>query len=207
MNPLTQYAAKVTEITNAVLDALTESGEIDKVIAANQRETQCIDLALGDGLTPEYLASRWPGVDFAALLDDPAVVARVELYAANPQIQRIAADMVARRNVADALSVLRRKLADPDCSAAVARDIADLSLKQASQLGPVVEWDRKFLKRVGEIAVLTITGRQFVKTGGREAVQVSLDVIKAMRCQNRDEVERVVEAVVSPVGSVTLRGM
>ncbi|GAB1393242.1 hypothetical protein MASR1M60_14050 [Rhodocyclaceae bacterium] len=181
------------------------AAEIGGLITANRRETLLIDLALGEGVSPEQLAARWQQEEISAVLADDDSCRKIEELANTPAVQRMVADMVARRNVTVALGVLRRKLEDPECSASVARDIAELSIKQAAQLGTVPAYERVVKHDMHGVSVTTPFTAQKIDKGGN-SIKIAKSVIRAARCLDRGEVDSVLQVLGTVGDRVALRG-
>lgn len=178
--------------------------ELDQLIVENQRSTQAIDLALN--IPVDLFAARHPGVDPGALLDDAEFSRRVELLAATPVIQKMAADMQARRNIALALTILGEKLADPDCSVAAAKDMADISMRQAGQMGQAPKYERTVAYEMGVLSVVTVLGRGSFLADGGDSKAIALGAIRAARCISAGEIAAVLDVMRSPFSRVSLAG-
>lgn len=181
---------------------------MDAYIEAGRRAAFPLALTLyaAGALPPEYVEARFPEFDIAAALNDPETARRVELLSAIPAVQTAANEMVARRNTADALRIMQEKLSAPDCSAGMAREIAELSLKQAGK-GDAPKYTRHAGICFGKISAETLTGTTEISTEGREYKDIALDLVRAMRCIDRDEVRRVLGILNGrPVEFVTLSG-
>lgn len=179
-------------------------GNTAELIAEGRLNTQVLHLtllALG-ALSAEYVEACWPACDLSALLDDSAIARRVTLLSQDAAIQHMAVDLQCRQNINAAMSIMRTKLDSPECTTTTAKDIADLSIKQASQMPRADAPVRKLVNALYEVTVQTVLGRVRIQTKGKPAVE---ETIRAMRCMDQAEVSAVVDALRS-LGTLELKG-
>lgn len=180
-----------------------EESVVADLIESNRRDGMAVDAALLGlgGLTESTFAARWPDSDIP---DDAEFSRRVELLSAEPAMQRVAAEMQARRNVNAALEILGRQLADPECSTTTAKDIAELSMKRAAQMGTDPEYRRTLRLECGAARVSTPFGRISTPAADDPAA-FTLSVLKRMGCKNQAEVDAVLD-ILRNGGGVALAG-
>jgi hypothetical protein len=182
--------------------------ETASIIKHGQQATCEIDLALlaNGGITKELIAARWPEIDTVALLHNIDSARQVEMLAAHPAIQNAATDMAARRNVNDALAIMRKALDKPECPASVAKDIADLSLKQTARSGEVPKYERRVSVAWEKATVTTFLGQVVIKREGREFPQLLAEVARTARCQDEHELAQVADILLIQLGGISLPG-
>ncbi len=190
------------------------------VIVENIKVRQAFGLARlsHDGLTPEQFSATWPEADPSELLNDPEIARRVEIFAARADVQEAALNAQLRRALRGSVTTLSAKLESDDCTPGMAREIGDAMTKIGNLLDRRMEAKRdgggepepvRSLRRLfGHFSVNTPEGGTTIQIGSRSLDDITIDVVRAMRCVTEDEVQAVLYEMTAKgwLCSLKLRG-